>query len=556
MPDSARIQGDLRADAAHRLASMRTCDVLIIGGGVNGVGVLRDLALNGVSAVLIDHADFCSGASSASSRMAHGGLRYLEGREFRLVAESARERNRLLALAPHLVKPLEIVVPLDGIFTGLGRAVGRFLRLTRTSGPISLVALEAALVLYESLGRVGRSLPRHKTTLRRAGFPAGLSPRTKAVISYSDGQILQPEGLILEMLCEAMQVNPDCAALNHVRWRWQDGGAVISDTQSAMTWRIAPRIVVNAAGAAIDAVNAALGVPTQYIRGVRGAHLVIGHDGLVARMGGRAFYFDDGTGRMIIALPVAGNILIGTTEVETDDPEDRRITDPEIGYLLGAINRLFGDLEVTRADIVAMTAGIRPLRRGDDGASATAAARDHALEQDRLPTGVPVLSMVGGKWTTFRAFSEDAADRCLELLTRPRRQTTVARALPGAQPVGPDAADTGGDLPARYGSLAGEVAQFCRAWEADRPLRGNPAYSTGEIAWLALRRAACTVEDIVMRRTQLYYGRGLSRETAEDVAEELARCGRADAHALAREIDRLFHDPRIAGMRRQDGAVA
>ena len=136
-------------------------DVLILGGGVNGVATLRELALNGVSCVLIDTGDFCQGASSALSRMAHGGLRYLEGREFRLVAESARERNRLIANAGHLVKPLEIVVPLEHLFGGFGRAVLRFLGFTRFGGPLSLAALEGALRLYEIFGRREHPLPSH-----------------------------------------------------------------------------------------------------------------------------------------------------------------------------------------------------------------------------------------------------------------------------------------------------------------------------------------------------------------------------------------------------------
>lgn len=380
-------------------------DVLILGGGVNGVATLRDLALNGVSCVLIDTHDFCQGASSASSRMAHGGLRYLEGREFRLVAESARERNRLIAHAGHLVKPLEIVVPLEHLLGGFARAVLRFLGFTRFGGPLSLAALEGALRLYEAFGRREHPLPNHKTVLRRAHFPKGLRPQTRAVAAYFDGQITQPEGLMFEMLREAMGQGPRVAALNHVNWHKDGDTIIITDRFDATQYRMTPKVIVNATGAWIDDVNAKLGGKTQYLRGVKGAHLVLDHSALHQRMAGRAFYFDDGTGRMIITLPVGENILVGTTEVETKDAEDRAISEIEIAYLLRAIDGLFTDISVDRSHIVSMTTGIRPLR--DGGGSATSAARDHALEEDRFPgCAAPVLSLVGGKWTTFRPLAK------------------------------------------------------------------------------------------------------------------------------------------------------
>ena len=175
-----------RETALARIAQSPAPDVLVLGGGVNGVAVLRDLALNGVSAVLLDRGDFCAGASSASTRMAHGGLRYLEGREFRLVAEAARERNLLLRHAAHLVRPLEIVVPLNGVVRGLFGAALRFAGLSKKSGEMCLVALKAGLVLYERFGAVERMLPAHKATTDTAKFPNGIRHGTRAVVQYFD----------------------------------------------------------------------------------------------------------------------------------------------------------------------------------------------------------------------------------------------------------------------------------------------------------------------------------------------------------------------------------
>ncbi|MDV4169589.1 glycerol-3-phosphate dehydrogenase/oxidase [Rhodovulum sp. FJ3] len=546
---------DFRADNLAFAAAMTGPEVVILGGGVNGVATLRDLALNGVSCALIDAEDFCMGATSASSRMAHGGLRYLEGREFRLVAESARERNLLIAHAPHLVRPLEITVPLRHLVSGFARSIGRFMGLTRQGGPLSYVALEGALRVYEALGRRTHPLPSHRTVLRRSAFPKGLGRDTRAVVSYYDGQIIQPEGLVFEMLGEALATGNACA-LNHVQWMREGDAIAVADPIGGERMTLRPRVIVNATGAAIDLVNADLGARTSYLRGIKGAHLVLHHSGLHARMDGRAYYFDDGTGRMVITLPVGDNVLVGTTEVETTSPEDRGIADAEITYLMGAINALFDDITITREHIVALTTGIRPLRRGDGGASVTSAARDHALEEDRI-SGLtpPVLSLVGGKWTTFRAFGEETADRVLTLLGRRRETSTRDRAYPGAAPIVPAdlaslgiAPDLGARLIDRYGALARDVARYCDG-EGANALVDAPQFCRGEVVYAIHARGALQVEDIVLRRLRLTYGAGLSARTLSDIAEILRRETGRNAAEIRAECDAALCDPRIIGLR-------
>lgn len=543
----------LRQTGKERLAHLREPDVLILGGGVNGVATLRDAALNGVSCVLIDTHDFCQGASSASSRMAHGGLRYLEGREFRLVAESARERNRLIAHAGHLVKPLEIVVPVEHLLVGFARAVLRFLGFSRFGGPLSLAALEGALRLYETFGRREHPLPNHKTVLRRAHFPRGLRPQIRAVAAYFDGQITQPEGLVFEMLTEAIVQGPQIAALNHVNWHKNGETIVVTDQFDATQYHIKPKVIVNATGAWIDDVNVKLGGKTKYLRRVKGAHLILNHSVLHRRMAGRAFYFDDGTGRMIITIPVGENILVGTTEVETNDAADRGISEAEVAYLLRAMNGLFTDISVERRHIVSMTTGIRPLR--DGGGSATNAARDHALEEDCF-AGCPatVLSLVGGKWTTFRAFGEETTDRVLKRLGRKRTVSTAQRTYPGANPFVHDTVNAPKDIAARliarYGALAQEVAPLCTG-SGSTSLAGAPHYCRGEIIWAIRARAACGIEDLVLRRTQLSLGQGIQRETLYDLAEILEQESGRDPKDSALEITAMLADPRLMGSRTQ-----
>lgn len=489
---------------------------------MNGVALLRDLSLNGVSAVLLDRDDFCSGASSASSRMAHGGLRYLEGREFRLVSESVRERNELVRNARHFVQPLEIIVPVRQTLRGFGRAILRFLGVSQIRGPLSLVALKGALTLYESLGRANRALPQHRVQLRRAEFPGGLAPETRAVVRYFDALIREPEGLMMEMLSEAVSANPKVSALNHVNWVQDADGFTVVDKYSAQSARLRPRMIVNAAGAWIDQVNAQLGAATSFVRGVKGAHLLIRNAALSDRMAGCAYYFDDGTGRMVITVPVRGDILVGTSEIDTSDPDDTQVSDDEVSYLLGAINGLFSDVSIDATQIVATTTGIRPLRNGDG--TANSAARDHSIE--RADTDVyPVLCLVGGKWTTFRAFAETAADEVFRVLGRQRDVSTAGRAYPGALPCtlqdirsagAPD--DTrAARLYARYGAIACEVAAFCAA-DSDTALRASPAHTRREIEWLIFARGACTIGDLTHHRTSLAFDVGESAELEHELA--------------------------------------
>lgn len=535
--------------AWQKLTGLDAPEVLILGGGVNGIGVFRDLALNGVSAALIDTGDFAAGASSGSSRMAHGGLRYLEGREFKLVAESARERNMLLHDAGHLVKPLETVVPVRAWIRGLPQTVLRFLGLSQKAGPFSVVALKAGLIVYERFGAVRRALPGHRIWLRRSGFPQGMPAETRAVVSYYDGQITGPERLLFEMLEEASAA-PGMAALNHLQWSVADDNSfTVTDPVSGQSHVLRPRIIVNATGAGIDRVNARLGIETRFVRGVKGAHLALNHPELFTRMAGRAFYFDDGRGRMVICLPVGDIVLVGTTEVEVTDPDDHSVAPPEVDYLLTALNSLFTDIHIGRQHIAAVTSGIRPLQASEG--NATQAARDHALRRNERGA-VPVLSLVGGKWTTFRAFAEQTADLVLNHLGRTRQQTTAGRPYPGANP--PSAADlaqvTGldpartGQLIGRYGALAAQIAAYCGAGN-DAPLTHVPGYSRREIGWLAEHRLALTLEDLILRRTGVVMTGQLTRAGLQEIAEIMAKTLDFGPDWIATQVQGCAADPRI-----------
>lgn len=552
----------IREESLARIASGASFDVLVIGGGVNGVAVLRELALNGVSALLVERSDFCKGASGTSSRMAHGGLRYLENREFKLVAESTRERNLLLKYAPHFTRPLEVVVPLTSYLSGLPGSILRFLGASTRDNTLSAAGLKGALYLYEFLGHVEKVLPSHRMLLSRCAFPERIAARYKAVISYFDARIRNPEALVLEMIEDALSASQAVACLNHAEWRMAENGEItVTDSVDGQTFAVRPKVIVNASGAWVDRVNQTLGLPTHYIRPVKGAHLLIRHDELFRRMAGRAFYFDDGTGRMVICYPLDRTILLGTTEIPVEDPDDTSIAPSEIRYLINSLSNLFDDIDISVGHIAAVTTGIRPLQSGG-GASANKANRDHLIAEDRLANGsLALLSLVGGKWTTFRAFGEQAADRIFGLLGVSRKAGTRRRPYPGAAGFGPGeegaeqtalriartlglSLERSHDLVNRYGAIAADVAAYC-AEEGDRPVASLPDYSEREVRWLVERRAAVMLDDLLLRRTQIVLDGQCNAAVIRDFGTILAKTRGLDGDWARLEIARCLEIPTL-----------
>lgn len=544
-----------RESCFQRAMSCDDYDVLILGGGVNGVAAFRDLSLNGISALLIDENDFCIGASSASSRMAHGGLRYLEGREFRLVKESAKERNLLLQNASHLVEPLKITVPVQAYFSGLVSSILKFLGLSKKSGSLSLLALMGALTLYDFMGRVERALPRYRVLLNFKSSVKNIKSGTKAFVTYFDGLIKSPEGLMMEMLNEAVQSNGANASLNYTSWTMDNGHFIIKDKYSDSLVKAKPKVVINATGSAIDKVNAQLGFDTSYIRGVKGAHLILHNSKLSARIGDTAFYYDDGSDRMVIMIPLNDTVLMGTTEIDLKDQPDLKVTESEIDYLLSSASVLFEDCEVTKNDIVAVTTGIRPLQ-GGNGGDANSALRDHKILVNTITSKgkVPVLSLVGGKWTTFRAFGEAASKRVHKILNRDRKVDTTNLVYPGAVNWTP-ITDGGHDLVRqmvqetklsdersivllkRYGTIANVIAAYC-CLKSDTPLKTFNSYSVREIEWLVLNRAACNLDDLVLRRTNLVLTGKVDIGTLKELVSIMSRVLKKDKNWEKTQLER------------------
>ena len=286
-----------RAELLGKLKDQSTDDapVLIVGAGINGIGLYRDLALQGIPAILVDKDDFSSGTSAAPSRLIHGGLRYLETGEFALVRESVIERNHLVRNAPHLVKPIPVWVPAFNWFGGAFSALLRFLKLKKTPGAKGILVVKLGLVFFDWFGRATRNMPTHRILSRAASHKMipGLSDRVCAVAEYYDARLIHPERLALELVKDAEHDCPQSMALPYVSLQKSDGRSVtLKDEISGETITMSPRLVVNCAGAWADQVDRNVGIGKRLIGGTRGSHLVMRRPDIARQMGDGMFYFE------------------------------------------------------------------------------------------------------------------------------------------------------------------------------------------------------------------------------------------------------------------------
>lgn len=529
------------------LAALRAnpeISVLIIGAGINGIGTFRDLALNGVDVLLVDRGDFCSGASAASSHMAHGGIRYLENGEFHLVREAVQERNRLIRNAPHLVRPLPTTIPIFRDLSGLLNAPLKFLGLLDRPSERGALVIKIGLMVYDAYTGSERVVPRHRflnrtDSLKRWGQ---LSPAIRHTATYFDGAILQPERLGVELVLDAEASNPQARALNYMSLvRGEGSRLILRDQLTALEYGIRPRLIINATGPWIDSTNGTLGLSSRFIGGTKGSHLVLDHPELRAAIGDNEFFFENKDGRIVLIFPLYDRVLVGTSDIPIEDPDAARCTEDEVDYFMGMIKHVFPAIHVSRESIVFRFTGVRPLAASSSRTTGQI-TRDHEIQVTEVDLGgsrSPVYSLVGGKWTSFRAFSEQVTDRALGYLRKNRVAGTGDIPIGGGKDFPLDsqerAAVTGqiaarSGLPAprvdelfeRYGTRAGEVAQFIRSGGDDR-LRSLPEYSQREIGFIALHEKVAHLDDLLLRRSMLAMLGHLSREAIVEAGEVLGK---------------------------------
>ncbi len=463
-----------------------TYDLLIIGGGINGCAIAREAAVAGCTVLLVERDDLASHTSSASTKLIHGGLRYLEYYDFRLVHEALRERERLVKAAPHLIRPMAFVLPHE-----------------HAVRPWWLV--RAGLLLYDALAW-GTTLPRSRGL--RAGDVAYTAPLKggRRGFVYSDA-FVDDSRLTLANAIDAAEQGAEIATRTALVSARRDGDvwrAELSDGRS-----VTARALVNAAGPWVGEALGRLGVNTQaQVRLVKGSHIVVPklYDG------DHAYMLQQPDGRIVFAVPWAdGYTEIGTTDIPVDRPEDAVIDDGEIAYLCDAANRHF-TAQIAPADVVSTWSGVRPLY--DDGASeAKAVTRDYVLEVDTA--GPPLLSVFGGKITTARHLAEDALARLAEPLGIAPARVTRDRAFPGG-----DIGDFEAFLaqvrtrfpflgPQRSARMA--HAYGARLWDmldgvqsrADMGAELGGGLTMIELGWMRTREWARTADDVLDRRSKL-----------------------------------------------------
>jgi glycerol-3-phosphate dehydrogenase len=388
-------------------------DLAIIGGGINGAGIAADAAARGLTVVLLEQNDLASATSSASSKLIHGGLRYLEHYDFRLVRQSLQEREVLLAKAPHIIWPLRFVLPhVDGM------------------RPRALI--RAGLLLYDHLARRRKIPSSSGLDLLRDPMGRALKPQFAQGFSYWDCWADDARLVVLNARAAAVEGASIQTRSRVTKLSVADGHWKIEVQTATGPGMITSRALVNAAGPWVDVVAQLVSTSERRnlqprIRLVKGSHIV------VPRIEGAddAFLLQSADGRVVFALPYEERFtLIGTTDVPYDaDPGAVAISEQEVGYLLDLANSFFAK-QLKRGDIVSTFSGVRPLF--DDGnANVSAVTRDYRLELASENGAPPLLTVLGGKLTTYRKLAEAAVDRLAPYFPEMRECTTATDLLPG-----------------------------------------------------------------------------------------------------------------------------
>lgn len=535
--------------------TIETFDVILIGAGVNGAGLFRDLSLQGLKCLIVDKSDFGSGTSAAPSRLIHGGIKYLETGELGLVAQSTLERNLLLRNAPHCVEPIATFIPSFSLMNGVWAAFRTLLGSTTAPRSRGALLIKIGLALYDLYGARHRVMPKHEFMFRRRALeemPA-ITPRIVAGGIYYDAKISRPERLVWELVRDGLDASPGSAAMNFTTLLEQEQGVLRFREPQGTERLVRAGIVVNGAGPWIDHVNATLGVPGKLIGGTKGSHILMRHPELVRSLKGRMIYFEADDGRICLVYDFLGLAMVGSTDIKADNPDKVRCEEDEIDYFLASLRSLLPGLSFDREQIVYAYSGIRPLP-ASDASQPGLISRDHSAPVAE-PAGnrpFPVISLVGGKWTTFRGFAEEVADTILSRLGRRRTTSTQMLPIGGGRGfpveeasrnawIAGRAATSGlpasriAELLGRYGTTADAILAHITS-RGDAMLTHVEGYSRGEIDWIARHEMVEHVADIVLRRTTLAIEGKLTAAGVEEIAAVAAEALGWDADRRTEEV--------------------
>ncbi len=527
--------------------------VLILGAGINGAALARELVLSGVPVWLVDQRDIASGASSRSSHLIHGGLRYLEYGEFALVRESVQERQRLLRLAPQFVRPLELFIPVTQRAAGFGAAALKFLRLKRSaqSPRRGLWLVRMGLWMYHKYAG-DRSLPPPRTlSVKDAEAVPVDRRRYRWQCAYYDAMVEYPERFILALLSDAQQE----AARQGIAFRVftyhqavrlghqvQVGPVSNEEFEDA----IEPLAIINCTGARVDDTLAALDIQARRLMGgTKGSHLHTSKVELMQKLNGRGIYAEAADGRPVFILPWADGVLIGTTDLPFEGhPSDVIAHDDEISYLIETVNEVLGAGTLSHSDVDWHFCGVRPLPYADPRNPAAITRRHWMEKHENAP--LPLFSIIGGKLTTCRSLAQDSAATILNELGRPVVATSADRVLPGGDKY-PRGDNELREAQQRLSSTHGlEVSQVSAMWRLvgnrvgeilatmadeshDHSTVAGTQLPIAFVRWIIRHEWAQTLDDLVCRRLMLITQRQLALSTLRQLAGLLVAEGRLTA---------------------------
>ncbi len=540
--------------------------VVILGAGINGAALARELVLNRVPVLVVDTADAAYGTTAYSSRLIHGGLRYLEYADFALVRESLAERRRLLNLAPQFVRPLELQIPVAQRGGGWTSAVTRFFGI-RSGAPAErgMWLINSGLWMYDVLAR-DRQLPMHRVLA--VGSPGGVpvdAQRYRWLCSYWDAQMIHPERFVVALLEDARRAagesGVEFSLYTYHRVHRDDTRLEISSVQQPGRQGepvrvVEPAAVVNASGAWVDHTLRGLDITApRKIGGTKGSHFLTTNPQLSEALSGRGLYAEAADGRPVFVLPLGAAVLVGTTDIAFEgDPGEAVASEAELEYLLGLVRQLLPQAPLTRDDIHLHYAGVRPLPYSGDKKPG-AISRRHWMEK-HLGGSLPLYSIIGGKLTTCRSLAEEAAGQLLKQLGRSPEANSRQRIVPGGEDYPPDDSALGQQqqqLAQRYErspasiesvwSLLGtRTADVLEAVDAcGSPNLADTDLPLSIVRWVIDNEWVTNLDDLVERRLMLLYDPRLSRTCLRQLAEQLTAAGRLAASAIDDAVTATLH---------------
>lgn len=548
----------------------QTQRVLILGAGINGVAIARELLLNDVPVCIIDQGDLAQGATSKSSRLIHGGLRYLEYGDFALVKESVHERGILLNLAPHLVKPLRFAIPLSHRTTGVMSSVLRFLSGFRVPGAHwlssrfhfsserGLYLVNMGLTLYDWFASKG-NLPRH--SVHNAGdaeLPQVNADQFRWMACYSDAQMRFPERFVVSLLHDCQNIADekklqfDLHTYHQLRLKDRKALLTAVDDPDQIQDEFEPKVIVNASGACGDLTLEQIEIKSpRLMGGTKGSHLITFNQKLKDALGKQAIYSEASDGRLVFILPFENSTLVGTTDVrEEGNPLEAIASQAELEYLVGMVNLVFPQVGLTADDINLHYSGVRPLPYQPQGKAASI-SRDHSIKEYEGAAGW-IVTLVGGKLTSWRAFAEKVTSRILKKLGKSYFSVSKERKIPGAENY-PQTIDI---LHAEQDRLSEKYQLSKESIQALWNLQGTmledildsiPEFSTElltgtslpwkYVLWTIEREWVETLGDLVERRLMLVFEETLQEETLRELARYLTETGKMSSGEITEQIE-------------------